>query len=192
MISRRSFLRAFAALPMVSFGEFRYTQESLVARIAPVSPQLNHGLADIYKTECDLSEIDWVLAYSQSAHETGNFKSWWFKEPRNNVAGLGVSGKWSRIPRKGYVKHENGLYYKGMVFDTLEDAVRTHVGYLVYYCHSKPNDYACSIIEKYTTVSLKNTGKYPTLQMLGRKWAVPGLGYGKRIARIANSFLEKI
>jgi hypothetical protein len=146
--------------------------------------------------------LDWVLAVAQMIHETGGLTSWWCARPRRNAAGVGVTGQTSAgVTRPGpNWAHDGRVWREGVSFPawTPEEAggavssIEAHVGRLLRYSLRPGTETPeqLRLIEKALSVrALPRSfwGSAPTLSGLDGRWAVPGIGYGGRIAEVANT-----
>lgn len=140
--------------------------------------------------------LDPFLVVAQNFHETDYMRSWWSKHPRNNFAGLGVTGEISKDPKEGFVYHGiDKVYKKGHTFLNHPDAVRAHIGHLLAYMYrdDEMNAIQLSISafsprKRFISPSIRGT--VLRMQDLNGKWAVPGKTYGQSIATLANMLVE--
>lgn len=172
--------QALAYLTRLSLGA--YTQADLVLSILPA-----------YWSVCSTVGIDPCLAVAQMALETGNLTSWWSQRPRRNPAGIGVTGITSKMRPIGSSWAQDGtIWREGMSFaDWANAAVPAHVGRLLAYATAPGTRTPAQrdLVRKAMSVRpLANAfhGSAPTLAGLDGRWAVPGVGYGMKIAQIAD------
>ena len=131
------------------------------------------AIADQYWGICVGVGVDPGVAWAQAIHETGAFSSFWAQPPRFNFAGLGVTGQAGA----------------GLVFPSWYEGVAAHVGRLVAYA-TKPGQRApaqqalAAYALAWRALPTKYQGAAPNAEDLGGKWAVPGVGYGEKIAAI--------
>ena len=150
-----------------------------------------------YRELGDWAQIDWFLALAQLAHETGNLTSWWSQRPRRNPAGIGVTGRTlpgdpTRPPGPAWAWDGGAhLWREGASFQSWRDyAIPAHLGRLLAYARTDATasaeqrqliDYALMI----RPLPADYRGVAPTISGLDGRWAVPGVGYGARIANLA-------
>lgn len=150
-----------------------------------------------YWVTCDRAGVDFGVALAQAWHETAAkgipFSSWWAQRPRRNPCGFGVTGQVSSglvMPDRGRWARKGLGWAEGVSFaNWKKEAIPAHVGRLVAYA-TKPGqrtgaqqelaDYALSL----RGLPPSYIGAAPTLDGLDGRWAVPGKGYGAKIAAI--------
>lgn len=169
-----------AASPLI--GTPKATQQQAVSYITarPTGEYNKHDISTAiipaYWRVCEQAGIDPVLAVAQCIHETGNLTSYWAARPRRNPAGIGVTG-------------QPGM---GVQFPTWDqDAVPAHVGRLLAYAKKDddqtPQQAALTALAlRWRGLPASYRGAAPTLAQLDGRWAVPGNGYGAKIATIAE------
>lgn len=142
--------------------------------------------------------IDWVLAIAQALHETDSFKSWWSLPPRNNFAGLGVSGvKTQQAPANPLMWAKSGdTWYAGMSFANNATAVRVHIAHILCYVYkdAEMNPAQLKLSEedaRKCRIPASYRGSAKTINGLNGRWAVPGKTYSHAIALIANDIIQK-
>lgn len=139
--------------------------------------------------------IDPVLAIAQMLFETANLTSWWSQRPRRNPAGIGVTGRTqSRRPSSGeWARRGVGGWAEGLSFATWEfDAIPAHIGRLLAYALTDaqangPQQTAITRALRYRALPPVYRGVARTLSGLDGRWAVPGTGYGAKVAAIAEA-----
>lgn len=106
------------------------------------------------------------MAFAQALHETDDFRFTGIVNPeQHNYSGIGATG-----PKES-----------GNSFSTPEKGVLAHIQHLYAYATSSPLPEGHALIDpRYNKV---NRGSAKTWQALNGKWAVPGKGYGQKIAR---------
>lgn len=146
--------------------------------------------------------VDPLVAIAQCIHETSDsgkpFSSWWAQRPRRNPAGLGVTGEiitgarpaapeWAQKDSAGKV------WAKGLSFASWDLSVQAHIGHLLVYAvgdqHNVDQDELIANDPRGRYVPAANRGTCHVLNDLNGKWAVPGNGYGAKIAEIATAIL---
>lgn len=152
-----------------------------------------------YWVVCDRAGIDFGVALAQAWHETAAngipFSSWWAQRPRRNPCGFGVTGRveMSAIPPSGVWARKGLRWAEGHSFANWRDyAIPAHVGRLVAYA-TKPGQ-RTGVQQELAAYALGlrglpagYIGAAPTLDGLDGRWAVPGNGYGAKIARIMQA-----
>jgi hypothetical protein len=136
--------------------------------------------------------VDPTLLIAQAVHETGYFDSWWSQPPRRNPAGLGVTGAcaWKK-PSYSTWQWDGTKWCEGLAFADWHDATRAHIGRVLAYSMTDEEatpQQQVGIDEALSLRSLpshiRGTAKTPA--GFDGVWAVPGVGYGARIATIAE------
>lgn len=143
--------------------------------------------------------VDWFLALAQCAHETGSLTSWWCARPRRNPAGIGVTGhSVAGAPDVApglYYAYRDGRWFEGVSFPTWEHSARAHLGRLLAYAlppgvgtpaQRELMDEALS----YRPLPGRLRGAAASISDLDGRWAVPGVGYGGRVAALAERMRE--
>lgn len=92
-------------------------------------PERAAALVRYYDGLCRGVGLDTVLAVCQTFHETGFWSSWWFRSPRRNPAGIGVTGavKPQPVPGGQWQQRPDGQWGKGHAFPTYASAAMSHV-----------------------------------------------------------------
>ena len=151
-----------------------------------------------YREPGEWAQIDWFLALAQMAHETGSLTSWWSQRPRRNPAGIGVTGRTlpgedDEPPEPAWAWDSAAQRWReGVSFPTWNDhAIPAHLGRLLAYARTD----ATASAEQRQLISEAMAvrplpagyrGVAPTISGLDGRWAVPGVGYGARIANLAG------
>ena len=161
-------------------------------------------IVDAYWSNCTKAGLDPVLTISQSIHETTNvatgepFASWWASPPRCNMAGIGVTGETRAHVADGapdWQAGDDGRDSRGFAFGSYPPGVLAHVVHLTAYRYA-PGQEPAGIRPLMTPAvdprlpALAGPGKRGNARTLGDldgRWAVPGVGYGAKIASIANA-----
>lgn len=150
-----------------------------------------------YRELGEWAQIDWFLALAQLAHETGSLTSWWAQRPRRNPAGIGVTGRTlpgdpTRPPGPAWAWDSAAQRWReGASFPTWNDhAIPAHLGRLLAYARTDATASAAQrqLISEAMAVRplpADYRGVAPTISGLDGRWAVPGVGYGARIANLA-------
>lgn len=150
-----------------------------------------------YRALGEWAQLDWFLALAQLAHETGNLTSWWAQRPRRNPAGIGVTGRAlpgedDEPPGPAWAWDSAAqLWREGVSFPTWNDhAIPAHLGRLLAYARTDATASAAQrqLIDQAMAVRplpAHLRGVAPTISGLDGRWAVPGVGYGARIANLA-------
>lgn len=142
------------------------------------------------------SGIDWLLALSQSIHETGWFTSWWSARPRRNPAGIGVTGQ---ISAKKPADPQNwflygGLWRRGYSYESWDISVQHHIARLL--CYALKDEEMTDVQREMSSILIDKSrltrirGCARQLIGLNGVWAVPGRTYAQTIALIANSLTK--
>lgn len=156
-------------------------------------------IADFYWTIGKQVGIDPLISFSQMIHETGGLTSWWSLRPRRNPAGIGVTGETSKSVRAPGVDWQMDLksrmWKRGYCFADWQVAARAHYGHLIAYSISKESmtdaqKQTVIFDPRATAIPVAFQGTVKVLKDLNGKWAVPGDGYGEKIASIANDIIK--
>lgn len=151
-----------------------------------------------YRELGEWATIDWFLALAQLAHETGSLTSWWSRPPRNNPAGIGVTGRTQAgspgtSPGPNWAWDESALLWReGVSFPNWPDyAVPAHLGRLLAYAltDTAAGDAQRQLIDyalRVRPLPQSYRGAAPTIVGLNGRWAVPGADYGQRILDLAR------
>lgn len=155
-------------------------------------------IANHYWTIAAQVGVDPLLAVAQMVHETGGLTSWWSLRPRRNPAGIGVTGETSRAKVAPGVDWQidlkSNLWKRGYSFKDWGVAARAHLGHILVYA-VKPDqmtDNQRQVVlfdPRAGMVPVSFRGSAPRLSDLDGHWAVPGVGYGAKIASIANTII---
>lgn len=155
------------------------------------------AIAQWYADVGEQCGVDWLVAVAQMIHETGGLTSFWSQPPRHNLAGIGVTGASSIVPRDDpmwqYDPQRNKWLY-GVSFPSYEAGVRAHLGRLLAYA-TKPDVRIAeqqALIDEalsYRALPAHLHGSAPRWIDLNGKWAVPGATYGQRIIQLANQLV---
>lgn len=114
------------------------------------------------------------LIAAQIAHETGWWSSDWARA--NNPAGLGVTGAASA----------------GLRFPSVAAGIRAQVAHLLTYVEGADNPWR-ELDPRYGAAAQAGyLGIARTLGDLDGRWAVPGVGYGAAVARLANDLVGSV
>lgn len=154
-------------------------------------------IVDAYFVYGALWGVDPVIALAQMAHETDYLASWWAQRPRRNPAGIGVTGynQAQRPPSASWAMRD-GRWFEGCSFVAWEtDAVPAHMGRLLAYARTdwQLPSIPLRAVERALAVRglpIVYRGAAPTLMGLNGRWAVPGTGYGQKIAAIARQMQQ--
>ena len=162
-------------------------------------------IVNAYQTIGEATRVDWFLALAQMAHETGYLTSWWCNRPRRNAAGIGVTGailnRPEDLPPPTGVWQWTGRHWaEGVAFSAWTPAeargsvssVEAHLGRLIAYALPPGHRWGEQVALADRALSVRGLplrlhGSAPTLQGLDGIWAVPGFGYGGRLAEHANA-----
>ncbi len=153
-------------------------------------------IANFYWLSSQMIGLDPLLLFSQMVHETGGLTSWWCLRPRRNPAGIGVTGETNRQRGQpgidwAYDAHM-GLWKRGHVFASWDLGIKAHAAHLMTYAvtldeMSEIQNRMLGFDPRFLAIPEHVRGTVKTLGDLDGKWAVPGNGYGKKIATIANT-----
>ena len=142
---------------------------------APIPPDLGQTIVAVCREAAQACghPINHDLVAAQIAHETAFWQSRYAQE-RNNPAGIGAV---------------NTNPDQAIAFPTPRDGITAQVAHLLTYCLGdhpwKDRD------PRYAVTPARNRGAVSTLADLDGRWAVPGNGYGERIAALANELVEQ-
>lgn len=148
-----------------------------------------------YDKSAQLGNINPYIAVAQMAKEADWGRSWWSQRPRRNPAGIGVTGETSKKEQDksswAFDKTEN-IWRKGYSFSSWEVSTQAHIGHLLAYAYTdselnESQSYFVATDPRARFISKNIRGSVKKLKELDGKWAVPGIGYGKSIATIANA-----
>lgn len=161
---------------------------------------ITHEILPAYWQQATALGLDPVLAVAQMIHETGTLTSWWAQRPRRNAAGLGITGETCPVadgdPGPGWaLDAAAGLFRRGLSFAAWageHGSVAAHVGRLVAYAtrpeaRSSAQQRAVNAATALRGLPASYHGAAPTLAGLDGRWAVPGVGYGGRVAAVAEA-----
>ncbi len=146
-----------------------------------------------YEQACKKGNINPYLAVAQMVKETDFCRSWWSQRPRRNPAGLGVTGE--TLPHEPATKSEwafdGKVWRRGYSFPSWDISAMAHIGHLLTYLYTEQElNRAQSLLvatdPRSKAVPKEWRGKIKTLKDLEGKYAIPGIGYGRSIATIAN------
>ena len=148
-----------------------------------------------YDKAAEKGNINPYIAVAQMVKETDWGRSWWSQRPRRNPAGIGVTGeKSSQAQDKDSWAFDSNKneWKKGYSFPSWEVAAQAHIGHLLAYAYKDEelNDdqrYLVANDPRAKFIPKETRGRVKTLKDLDGKWAVPGVGYGKSIATLANA-----
>lgn len=149
-----------------------------------------YDIVSFYEYYGKSTQIDWILALGQNMHETDWLRSWWSQPPRRNFAGIGVYGVTAYNKKgKNWSCLENNICYHGYSYDSSEESVKAHIGLILNYVV----EYRYATKEQKNLMSLydNNMGYFTTPNSMNGTWAVPGMGYGEKIAIRANQLMEE-
>lgn len=148
-----------------------------------------------YDKAAEKGNVNPYLAVAQMAKETDWGRSFWSQRPRRNPAGIGVTGEKSETEKPkdtwAFDSSEN-IWKKGYSFPSWEIAAQAHIGHLLAYVYKQAelNDeqlYLVAVDPRAKFIPATTRGKVKLLKDLDGKWAVPGVGYGRSIATLANA-----
>jgi len=147
--------------------------EQLKAALFKNNPETDQCIVDIYYNTAEEYGIKADLAFLQAINESNWFKfTGIIKLEQNNFGGLGAVG--------------NGI--SGDWFDTVEEGVEAHIQHLFAYACKLPLPEGKTLVDP--RFELVTRGSAPYFEDLDGKWAVPGTGYGKRIADMQRYVFE--
>jgi hypothetical protein len=173
-----------------------------LVRSTQYGPAAVAEIVHAYEREGSAAGVDWFLALAQMAHETGSLTSWWCARPRRNPAGIGVTGRVLTAPMelppdgrwawRNPESSQHGRWHEGLSFARWDPvAVRAHLGRILAY--ALPADtgtpYQLDMIDEalgWRTLPANYRGSAVTIADLDGRWAVPGDGYGARVALLAE------
>lgn len=156
-----------------------------------------------YQTIGERVGLDWFLALSQLAHETGNLTSFWSQRPQRNPAGIGVDGRWQAgqstdaMPAGWAYNPQRQRWEAGCSFRSwAQHAVPAHLGRLLAYAlrDDEANPPQWALIDQALTIRalpgpLRGCAK--TIRDLDGRWAV-GQGYGARVQATRDSIVSTV
>jgi hypothetical protein len=155
-----------------------------------------HNILFLYDAYCNRVNINPWIAVGQMSHETGFLSSWWSDSPRHNLVGYGVTGRISAekpiesITSRWTFDNDTKSWKEGFSFNTLDLAIRTHLGHLLAYMYidDQLNDIQRGFVELSPRRILlgNNRGSVKILSDLKGKWAFPGLTYDQSVAKTAT------
>jgi len=147
-----------------------------------------------YDKAAKQGNINPYLAVAQMVKEADWGRSWWSQRPRRNPAGIGVTGEKSEKEqdKNSWAEREDGIWLKGYSFPSWEISAQAHIGHLLAYAYknSELTDeqaYLVAVDPRARAIAASIRGTVKLLKNLDGKWAVPGVGYGKSIATLANA-----
>jgi hypothetical protein len=148
-----------------------------------------------YDKAAEKGNINPYIAVAQMVKEADWGRSWWSQRPRRNPAGIGVTGEKSQQqqPRDTWAFDEGeNIWKKGYSFPSWEVSTQAHIGHLLAYAYtdSQLNDdqkYLVATDPRAKFIPATKRGKVKLLKDLDGNWAVPGIGYGRSIATLANA-----
>ena len=166
-----------------------------------------------YWQTCSAVGVDPVLAVSQMCHETGYLSSQWAARPRRNGCGFGVTGfsvsraEYERNPAAypdsawtwsddGRTRLQGASFSSWLDINGQRGSISAHIGRLIAYAVlpvDQTPEQAALATYALGLRSLPSTywGAAPKLKDLDGKWAYPGVGYGAKIATIANAIIAR-
>lgn len=152
-------------------------------------------MVEAYATLGSAVGLDWFLALAQLAHETGNLTAFWSLRPQRNPAGIGVTGQRSVTavtdPEWAY-NSQRAQWERGISFPTwAQHAIPAHLGRVLAYAltDAQATDAQRKLIAgalSIRPIPARWRGVAPLLMDLNGRWAVPGTGYGQRLAQLAQ------
>lgn len=145
--------------------------DAYVRRVNPDAPKL----AELYIALGRIEGVRGDVAFAQAIHETGFFRfGGQVKPDQNNYAGIGATNDGAA----------------GASFPNPAVGVLAHLQHLKVYA-SKAGPVLPLADPRWNNVILTGgQGTAPTVDKLGGKWAVPGVGYGGFVARILKEILS--
>ncbi len=189
-----------------------FTEDSTIAGYEPIDvervlkhfqqAQQSYTLGDWrtilleYDKEAKFANINPYLVIAQMVKETDWGRSWWAQRPRRNPAGLGVTGEVSFNPpidRNGWAEDtRTHVWRKGNTFPSWEVSAAAHTGHLLAYLYddNELNDAQRLLVLQDPRAKFVDRGSIKRLRDLDGKWAVPGVGYGRSIATLANALKQ--
>ncbi len=148
-----------------------------------------------YETTAKIGNINPYIAIAQMVKETDWCRSWWSQRPRRNPAGLGVTGEeTTKEPANKNVwsySNDSHVWKKGYSFPSWQVSTQAHIGHLLAYMHKQDDlteeqQYLVASDPRSAFIAPSIRGTVKLLKHLDGKWAVPGVGYGRSIATLAN------
>lgn len=149
-----------------------------------------------YDDAAKQGNINPYIAVAQMVKETDWTRSWWSQRPRRNPAGIGVTGATSKTEPadKAAWQHdeEHNIWKQGYAFPDWKISAKAHIGHLLTYAYIQgalmtPQLELVASDPRSKAVSTKVRGTVKLLKDLDNRWAVPGVGYGRSIATLANA-----
>lgn len=169
-----------AAKLLLSVERETYTGQEISTIILPA-----------YFDVCARGGVDPCVAIAQLIHETDYLRSWWSQRDRRNPAGIGVTGRTSATePATGAWQQDGAIWREGCAFGGwVKASIPAHVGRLLAYAvrDADATPAQAALIAQALAVRglpASYRGCAPTVGGLGGRWAVPGWGYGTKIAGI--------
>ena len=145
----------------------------LEVELSAVNPgHIHPDIAQLYVTWGNRFGIKADLAFAQMLHETGYLRYGGdVRREQNNFAGIGATGGGN----------------PGNSFANAEAGVIAHYAHLAWYVFADHvNNGYCNSTWDPRHFGTGHRGTVRTLRDLGGQWAVPGVGYGDALARIAT------
>jgi hypothetical protein len=150
-----------------------------------------------YDDAAEKANINPYLAVAQMVKETDWCRSWWSQRPRRNPAGIGVTGETSKTKPKDTTawQQDGSLWRKGYAFIDWKISAQAHIGHLLTYLYTddkltNEQGLLVAVDPRSRFVPKEWRGTIKQLKDLDGKWAVPGIGYGKSVATIANALKQ--
>lgn len=141
--------------------------------------------------------INPYMAIAQMVKEADWGRSWWSQRPRRNPAGLGVTGEKSEKEqdKNTWALREDGMWIKGYSFPSWEIAAQAHIGHFLAYAFKdaeldEKQQLLVATDPRAKFIPAKTRGTVKVLKDMDGKWAVPGNGYGRSIATLANALRQ--
>lgn len=148
-----------------------------------------------YDMSMKLANLNPYLLIAQMVKETDWCRSWWSQRPRRNPAGIGVTGEVQKeepLNKDAWAyRIEDQVWVKGYSFTSWQVSSQAHAGHMLAYLYKdkeldESQEYFVAVDPRAKFIPEKWRGSVKVLKDLDGKWAVPGIGYGKSIATIAN------
>lgn len=148
-----------------------------------------------YDATSKKGNINPYIAVAQMVKEADWGRSWWSQRPRRNPAGIGVTGEKSikEQDRTAWAfDDEMNVWKRGYSFASWEIASQAHIGHLLAYIYKQADltidqAYLVANDPRAKAIPIAMRGAVKLLKHLDGHWAVPGVGYGRSIAIIANA-----
>jgi hypothetical protein len=161
----------------------------VVDRIAQRSSRDRSEIIDIvylYQYYARMADLNPYALLAQAMHETGWLTSWWSQPPRRNLAGLGVNGsitctRPSALSRYTYDPRIS-CWRRGYSYQTWDDAVRSHVAWVLYYVVASPTPQQQLLLD--TIGKSHGIDRVQIVHDFNGLWAVPGTTYGDALEAI--------